>query len=399
MSTSIAIPFIMNGNGTISVMLNGSMKPIDTAHKNYDAIKEALKSKEWDKIEALVNISKEVEAAISKQGTTKVTIKDGEVFYDGIVIHNTLTSRIISMSREGFDISHMLLFLENLMQNSSYRAVTALYDFLEAGAIPITENGTFLAYKKIKNDWTDIYSGKFDNSVGAVCKMPRNMVDEDPNKTCSNGLHVCSYAYLPHFSSQSNDRVVICEVNPKDVVAIPNDYNNTKMRLCEYTVIGEVADYREHNTLSTQSVIYTDDVKCGRAAGTVNHDGDDVSEVAKKIGKSISDKLINDELNADDIFNMLVDNGIDSELASNIQEMVFNGEVNRVGKKIAKMIVLGGLTIDDITDAIRVYEDSYRNTTPDEIAEDEDEEPIVCVRCGSDLEDGETYCSACGYYN
>jgi len=198
------IPFIMNGNGTISVMIDGTMKPVDTAHKNYEAIKEALKNKDWDAVPELVNIAKEVETAISNSATAngRVSIKDGEVFYGNTVIQNTLSSRIIDMAKQGFDVGHMVKFLENLMQNPSYRAVNELYDFLEAGAIPITENGTFLTYKKIRNDWTDIYTGKFDNSVGTVVSMPRNMVNEDSSQTCSAGLHVCSYDYLPNFGSE-----------------------------------------------------------------------------------------------------------------------------------------------------------------------------------------------------
>jgi hypothetical protein len=132
-------------------------------------------------------------------------------------------------------------FVDNLYENPSYRAVNSLYEFLEHGGIPINSNGNFLVYKKVRKDYKDIHSGKFDNSVGQECSMPRFMVDENPDNTCSHGLHVCSYEYLPHFGG-SFDRVVICEVNPKDVVAIPKDYNNTKMRVCKYKVIGELDD-------------------------------------------------------------------------------------------------------------------------------------------------------------
>jgi hypothetical protein len=72
--------------------------------------------------------------------------------------------------------------------------------------------------------------------------VPRNCVDEDPDRTCSHGLHVCSFDYLPHFS-HANGHVVVCKVNPADVVAIPRDYNNTKMRVCRYEVVGEYEGY------------------------------------------------------------------------------------------------------------------------------------------------------------
>jgi len=373
------LPHIINGNGTISIMLDGTMKPIDTAHKNYEAIKEALKNQEWDLVPELVNIAQEVEDAINASdiGENTVTIKDGEVLYNGSPIHNTLTDRIISMAKEGFDISHMVKFLENLMKNPSYRAVNELYDFLEVGAIPITENGTFLAYKKIRNDWKDIYTGTIDNSIGAVISMPRNQVNEDSNQTCSTGLHVCSYDYLPSFGSTGDDRVVICEINPSDVVSIPKDYNNTKMRCCEYKVIGEVEDYQAENTLAKQSVVETSDVTEGKIDGTV----DTVAEEAKAIGKQITDGL--DDCTIDDawIRAVLNDKGLPNETMKSFNRKTLRNDTTGIGKMIARLIKSGDLD----------------KSILDEILEKDTSED-VCGRCGHDL-DGMSECPSCGYYN
>jgi len=374
------LPHIINGNGTISIMLEGTMKPIDTAHKNYEAIKEALKNQEWDLVPELVNIAQEVENAINASdiGENIVTIKDGEVLYNGKPIHNTLTDRIISMAKEGFDISHMVKFLENLMKNPSYRAVNELYDFLEAGAIPITENGTFLAYKKIRNDWKDIYTGTIDNSIGAVISMPRNQVNEDSNQTCSTGLHVCSYDYLPSFGSTNNDRVVICEINPSDVVSIPKDYNNTKMRCCEYKVIGEVEDYQAENTLSKQSVVETADVTTGKIDGIV----DTVAEEAKAIGKQITEGLDNCTIDDAWIRAILNDKGLSNETMASFSRKTLRNDTTGIGKMIARLIKSGDLD----------------KTILDEILENDTSDKDVCGRCGYDL-DGMSECPSCGYYN
>jgi hypothetical protein len=72
--------------------------------------------------------------------------------------------------------------------------------------------------------------------------MPRNKVDEDKDRTCSYGLHFCSISYLPHFSDSCGGHTMIVKINPKDVVAIPADYNNTKGRTCRYEVIGEYTE-------------------------------------------------------------------------------------------------------------------------------------------------------------
>ena len=76
-----------------------------------------------------------------------------------------------------------------------------------------------------------------DNSVGKIVTMERNLVDEDKSRTCSQGLHFCSYDYLKHFSGE---RIVVLKINPADIVAIPEDYNNSKGRCCSYEVIDEI---------------------------------------------------------------------------------------------------------------------------------------------------------------
>jgi hypothetical protein len=128
------------------------------------------------------------------------------------------------------------------MENPSKRAVDELYDFLEAGELPITEDGHFLAFKNVRETYMDIHSGTFRNMVGDICEMKRNQVDEDKDRTCSYGLHFCSIAYLPNFLDSNGGKTMIVKINPKDVVAIPSDYNNTKGRTCRYEVVGEYTE-------------------------------------------------------------------------------------------------------------------------------------------------------------
>jgi hypothetical protein len=110
---------------------------------------------------------------------------------------------------------------------------------LEKNALPITPDGHFLAYKKVRNDFLDIHSGTMDNSVGQIVEMERHEVNDNKDETCSTGLHFCGMSYLNHFGG-SDSRTVIVKINPADVVSIPSDYNNAKGRACRYEVIGEL---------------------------------------------------------------------------------------------------------------------------------------------------------------
>ena len=158
--------------------------------------------------------------------------------------------------KEGFDVNHLINFLSNLMENPSNRAVRELYDFLEYGKMPITTDGHFLAYKRVRADYKSVHDGQTDNSIGTILEMPRNQVNDNSHETCSYGLHFCSHEYLKHFSG---DRVVILKVNPRDVVSIPADYNSTKGRACRYEVVGELSpeDVKKalNNSVFTSSVV------------------------------------------------------------------------------------------------------------------------------------------------
>lgn len=232
--------YIKSGDHLTVVFADGETVTVYESNARYKDIIVALNAKDFDLVKRLASPVAAIKsriAAVAKRGINSVDLRDGVVYYNGEALHNTLTNRIIGMANEGFDIEPMCKFLANLQNNPSYRAVNELYGFLEKGNLPITEDGYFLAYKKVRDDYTDVHTGKFDNSVGQVVVMPRNQVNENPNETCSAGLHFCSRDYLSQFSGE---RVMILKINPADVVAIPVDYNQTKGRTCQYEVIGEL---------------------------------------------------------------------------------------------------------------------------------------------------------------
>jgi hypothetical protein len=134
-------------------------------------------------------------------------------------------------------------FLVRYSENNSAPAAEAFARFLEKNAVAITSRGTMLLYKRVRADYTDCHTGRFDNHPGKLVFVDRKAVDPDPNKECSYGLHVCGYQYLNGFSSPTNPTLVV-EVDPRDVVSVPRDYNSSKIRVCRYKVWFEVTDFR-----------------------------------------------------------------------------------------------------------------------------------------------------------
>lgn len=225
------------GGDSLTVFFNGNSYTINKQAHTYNLVLEAVKQKNDQKLEQALNIRQGIVTSLQTKAPGKVSIQGNDIMFGDRKVTGLISSRIFEMLRLGLDIQPMVKFLENLMQNPSKRAVDELFGFMEACSLPITEDGYFLAYKRVRADYKDVHSGTMDNSVGKIVEMERNLVDEDKNNTCSYGLHFCSYSYLKHFSG---DRIMVLKINPKDVVSIPVDYNNAKGRTCKYEVVDEL---------------------------------------------------------------------------------------------------------------------------------------------------------------
>lgn len=235
------IPFIIT-NHSLTLVLNGKQHVIEKTHPNFEKIINELRAGVPDPLGLQKLIDRT--SAIKDWFGNRVTVRNGKIFRrtrDGKdePLNHVIVTRVFEMIEMGLDAKPMLRFLDNLLANPSKRAVDELFLFLEHNGIPLTPDGHFLAYKRVRENYTDIRSGRFDNSIGKIVQMERNDVDEDRNRTCSAGLHFCAAHYLPHFGGYGGNRVVIVKINPADVVAIPADYNNAKGRTWRYEVVGE----------------------------------------------------------------------------------------------------------------------------------------------------------------
>lgn len=230
----MAYSYLIQGKNIV-VVIDNRPYTITSTHIGYDKLKQAIKDNDWDTVKQVVDPAKE----ILNYGAGHVAVQGSKVFYKERELAGVMTQRLIEMYQDGFPVEPLILFMENLMQNPSKRAVEELYGFLEKGNLPLTPDGHFLAYKKVRADFLDIHSGTMSNAPGTIVEMERNAVDDDANRTCSTGLHFCSKEYLNHFGG-SDSRTVILKINPRDVVSIPADYNATKGRACRYEVLGEL---------------------------------------------------------------------------------------------------------------------------------------------------------------
>jgi hypothetical protein len=239
------IPYIMQDNG-ITIFIDKTPHHVSATSPKFKRVKKALKQKDWDKIESLISYG----TAIKTFSQGKMKLDKGEVTYDGNVLPATLSSRIIKLVDEEMDLGPLISFVERLKANPSFNSAQQTYAFLETNMLPITEDGFVLAYKTVtfaqetnkelglkRGDLVDSYTRTNRNNIGDVVEMERNEVNDDPNITCSFGLHGGSEAYYSELRHRIGSVMLVIKVDPKDFVAVPKHHHHGKFRCCRYEVI------------------------------------------------------------------------------------------------------------------------------------------------------------------
>ena len=230
-------PAVIVTNDAVTLVLDGEVFTGTRQYAEKAGVLIALKQKAYRKAANLLNKAK----AIVRRSLGKFEVEGTKILFNGMQVHNVVADRIVQLSDAGLPFMPAVRFLENLLQNPSKRAVDELYAFLEHKGLPLTDDGHFLAYKSVRADYKDKYSGKIDNSVGKIVEVPRNTVDDNREHECSHGLHVGALAYSgPNgWYHSAGDNVVIVKVNPRDAVSVPRDHSAQKLRVCRYEVISD----------------------------------------------------------------------------------------------------------------------------------------------------------------
>jgi hypothetical protein len=275
--------YIIANDGNVTAVVGGQAYNFGKAHPNYHKLINHLKNNNVEHFEACYDIVSHVNAYCEGY----VNCDHGSLSWDGIKMPDMFTNTIVDMVKQGFPFEPMLNFLDNMSQNPSDHAIVELFDFMENKHMPITMDGCFLAYKAVRSDYKDIYSGTFNNNVGDVCSVPRNKVDNNRDNGCGHGLHVGAIDYAKSYGgidldndgddNDGGNRLMICKVNPRDVVSVPSDHKFQKLRCCRYEVVAEF------NTIFDKVVHMTENDKQYMATKKRNREW--VVEVTAKLDK------------------------------------------------------------------------------------------------------------------
>lgn len=234
-------------NESITIIWKGKPYTVRKGAPNFHHLRAAIIAEKWDDIPNHLTVS----SSLQDWAKGKFTLSGDRFLHEGKELPHGLNQRIVSMASKGDNPESLFKFWEKLQKNPSWRSVDQLYPFLQHQGIPITEDGCFLAYKAVKSDYSDVHSGNFSNKPGTINEMPRNQISDDPRQACHEGFHVGALEYARTF--HTDGRIVVCKVDPADVVCVPYDSSQQKMRVSKYEVIGN------HNGDHLPSTTYKED--------------------------------------------------------------------------------------------------------------------------------------------
>jgi hypothetical protein len=223
-------------DGVINLSIDGKMSQVHPTAANYEVVKDALINKASE--EEISSLLK-VDEAVSQYTNHIVEIKSDGVYYEGIKVNLLVAQRIMDFFKKGLPFEPLVNFLVKLKNNTSFHSQQETYSFLEKCGLHITEDGDFLGYKAVRNDWMDIYSGTILYGIGAIVQMDRSEVDDDFRKDCSYGFHVGTLNYAQGYGG-TDSRILLVKVSPEDVVSVAGDGHADKLRACRVEVIKEI---------------------------------------------------------------------------------------------------------------------------------------------------------------
>lgn len=240
--------YITNASAIIFILSTGEKVRVEKTDSKYPKAIKIFELPSEEQEAALVELVRP-QAKLVEKG---FIITPTSVSYQGEVLPSALVTKVLSIVRDGLPIDHFEKFWENLRENPSAQSVAELVDFLSYKELPITEDGCFLAYKGVLNNYysatgnteTTVIKGIVDeqgriyNGIGEEIEVLRRDVDDNRANECSFGLHIGSLDYGSTFSQ----RTILVKINPKDVVSVPKDYNFQKCRVCKYTVVGDFVE-------------------------------------------------------------------------------------------------------------------------------------------------------------
>lgn len=237
----------------VTAFIDGEVYSLTNEHAVFDRVVDKLRAGDGSVVDDF-----DVAAFAQKEFhkvTDRVNIRNGVVYLDDSVMDDAVGKVIVDYLTEGNDDAMPLVrFMERLEENPSHRSRNQFWNFVRNHGIHIDDEGYVIMYKGVNpTDEDGVYKsvssgeafvngekqvGQIHTRAGDVVSMPRREISDDPNVACHAGLHCGARTYASSFASV----LITVRVDPADVVSVPTDCNEQKVRVSKYEIMDVLTD-------------------------------------------------------------------------------------------------------------------------------------------------------------
>lgn len=244
---------------------------VSRADISYPALHDYVVTQGGQDIHRISEIAVESKAAIEEVISAVEQAVD-DVAYSvqhGDPVADVVFDHAQRISTEGTSPKVLGRFAARLAKNPSGPSRSQLFAWMAAEGFTLTRKGLIVGYKAVTEDFrslhhgaepvtitqqdgtSEVITGQVPYPVGATVEMDRDVVNADRDYGCSVGLHVGTYAYAQGFVG-GRGHIMLVLVDPADVVSVPKDSNNQKMRVSKLTVAAIAEDGKVPDAVLTE---------------------------------------------------------------------------------------------------------------------------------------------------
>ena len=239
--------FYFKSEDKISVVTaDGSVCEWTFTNPQFQKICDMAEAENWIEIERFTQTEKKVlksdKLNLNKEGNLEVTDRKGKFEVDSSDKFVQLCNILKQNGSTDETLKPVIPFLKKVAENFYINATHELYDYCRNMDFSITPNGNILAFKAVNRNMKAKYDNKTEYKLNEYTST--DVFDTNRDEYCSQGLHFCARNYLGGFAD-TNDIILILEIDPRDIVSIPSDNHFTKGRCKKCKVVKIIGTYSE----------------------------------------------------------------------------------------------------------------------------------------------------------
>lgn len=224
----MAITYVQSHSGVISAFVKGKPIVIAPDHLFYSRVIQAISENDEEKFLRFTNINNSISSIFVDENKEQCFfIKGDDIYFKNVLIPSSMLQKMIGiLDVNELDYFRIIRFLNKLIHPDISLENASLCVSLLEKDFPLIDDGCFLAFIKVKNDWTDFEKGTIDHSFG------KQVVASEG----SSGLTVGSLKFIKNHHSHILGHYLLVKVDPTHIISVKGESAIVR----EYVVLREI---------------------------------------------------------------------------------------------------------------------------------------------------------------